>query len=46
MSERVIAHTTAIWTLTTMYALMTYQVILCSECLIAHITAIWKVTTM
>jgi len=39
--ECLIAHITAIWTLTTMYALMTYHVTLLNECLIAYITAIW-----
>jgi len=35
-----------IWALTTMYALMNYQVTLMNECLIAHITAIWPLTSM
>jgi hypothetical protein len=41
-----IAHITTIWVLTTMYALINYQVTLMNERLIEHITAIWAITTM
>ena len=46
MSECLITDITNIRLLTTMYAVMCYQIALLTKCLSTHITNIWTLTTM
>jgi len=46
LTECLIAHITNTRALTTMYALMSYQMALLTECLITHITGVRALNTM
>ena len=46
IAEYFIAHIAVIWTLPSIYSLMSLQATSIADCFIVHITAIWKLPSM